>query len=192
MMKLHLNDETRVRSDMCVWCFSPPARPGSTTFHPPAPLWPVEAHLSSAVTAQSAAETQRRSAHLNPHLETCVFLQGLKLRVRGVCALTKNKHVDLTVGASGNLSDKTPRSRKGSQKHEWNYWRMPSNIYSLYFALTGTYFTWNCSNNPEQFAVCCACLCTQCAKLTTVEHCFHVKTLRQEQIGLPFEGLRGR
>lgn len=49
----------------CVmWCFSPPARPGSTACHPLAPLWPVEAHLSSGVTVQSEAETQRQSAHL--------------------------------------------------------------------------------------------------------------------------------
>lgn len=33
-----------------------------------------------------------------------------------VCELTKNKHVDLTVGASGNLSDRTPRSGRG----RWN------------------------------------------------------------------------
>lgn len=30
------------------------------------------------------------------------------------------------------------------------------------------------------------------SKLTTVEHRFHIKILRQEQIGLPFESLRGR
>lgn len=64
------------------------------------------------------------------HWNVC---SGFVLCVR---VLTKNKHVDLTVGASGNLSDRTPRRRRGGK--ETNYWKLVSNIYSLYFVLTGT------------------------------------------------------
>lgn len=68
---------------------------------------------------------------------------------------------------------------------------MVSNIYSLYFVLTGTYFAGGTvAKHPEQCVG--VCVGVNDVQLTTVEHCFHVKTLRQEQIGLPFEGLRGR
>lgn len=36
---------------------------------------------------------------------------GLDVSVQ-VCVLTKKKHVDLTVGASGNLSERTPKSER--------------------------------------------------------------------------------
>lgn len=53
------------------------------------------------------------------------------------------------------------------------------------------YFAGTVTKHPEQCVGVCVFMSTMC-KLTTVEHCFHVKTVRQEQIGLPFEGLRRR
>lgn len=67
------------------WCFSPPARPGSAAFHPPASLWPTEARLSSVATVQSTARTQKQSAHWKTKWlihKTGIFLQVLKLCAR--------------------------------------------------------------------------------------------------------------
>lgn len=39
----------------------------------------------------------------------CVFVRVYVVVCVHLCLLTKNKQVDLTVGASGNLSDRIPR-----------------------------------------------------------------------------------
>lgn len=43
---------------------SPPGQLGSTACHPPEPLWPMEARLSSEPTAQSEVETSMGTFNL--------------------------------------------------------------------------------------------------------------------------------
>lgn len=158
------------------WCFSPPERPVPTACRPPAPLWLMEARLSSGVIVQSKTGTQRESSNLKTNDSLLNTLVWFKLCV---CALTKNKHVDLTVGASGNLSDRTPRS--GRQK------LLKAGVKHLPFVLCTDKHTF--TETAAKHTTVCMVVWIMC-KLTAVEHCFHVEALRQEQIGLPFEGLK--
>lgn len=62
--------------------FSPPALLGSTACRPPEPLWPMEAHLSSELTAQSEAQTRMGTFNL----KLLIYRQRFKCRCLCRCA----------------------------------------------------------------------------------------------------------
>lgn len=114
-----------------MWCFSPPERPVPTACRPPAPLWLMEARLSSGVIVQSKTGTQRESSNLKTNdsllntlvwfkLCVCVYLQ------RTSTLTWQSEPQEIWVTELLEVGDR-------------NYWRLVSNIYNLYFVLTSTH-----------------------------------------------------
>lgn len=172
-----------------MWCFLPPARPGSTACRPPAPLWPMEAHLSSGVTAQSVAETQKTiSTFKAPWL---IYKHAYSCKV---CVFVCSQRTSMLTWLLEPLEIwATELLEVGEGVRKINK-LLEDGVKHLQFVLCTDrhIFRRNCNKTPR--TVCrgvCVFMSTMC-KLTTVEHCFHIKTVRQEQIGLPFEGLRRR
>lgn len=147
-------------------CFSPPAQPGSTACRPPAPLWPKEAHLSSGVTAQSIAETQKQSAHfktkwlIHKHAYTCKVLSCVCV---SVCVYSQRTSM-LTWLLEPPEIWATELLEVGEGVRKINYRWMVSNIYRFYFVTMGTYFTLTVAKHWEQCAV-VSVFCQQRANL---------------------------
>ena len=170
------------------WFFSPPVRPGSAVYHPPAPPWPTEAHPSSGVTIQSTAETQTVSNMeakwlINKHVYSCKVSSH-------VCVCMRSQRTSTLTWLSELQEIWVTELLEVGQKYRNINKLLKDGVKHLQFVLCTDrqIFHRHCSKTPTAV---CRGVWTLC-KLTTVEYCFHVKTLRQEQIGLPFEGLRGK
>lgn len=171
--------------------FSPPALLGSTACRPPEPLWPMEAHLSSELTAQSEAQTRMGTFNL----KLLIYWQRFKCwcLCRCVCLQRTSKLTwqlePLEIWVKELLK---ARVRKINTQPEDCVKHLQSVL-----CTNGIVFHRNSSKSLKPVCVCVR-VCTgrvfmsAVCRLTTVEHGFHIKTVWQEQIGLPFEGLKCR